>query len=152
MHIDLKYSNENGKTLSIFELVLEILKRHAQGIKLGEDFDVSILCDLEETGFCFGGSKQRCCTWMDSTESENLVTPRDGAPIELVALQYSILSWLTELNSKGLLLESGISITRTVKKIIQKSESQISTTSDSIATGQGNEIFRYVTEESVISF
>lgn len=61
---------------------------------------------------------QQCATWMDSGEKNNLVTPRDGATIELIALQYSILSWLTELNSKGLLQEAGVTVIRSVKKVI----------------------------------
>lgn len=28
-------------------------------------------------------------------------TPRDGAPIELVAMQYSILTWLATMHQKG---------------------------------------------------
>ena len=93
-----------------------------------------------------------CATWMDSIESDSLVTPRDGAPIELVALQYSILTWMTELNSKGLLLESGITVTKTVKKVITREDTQNLNSNASFDYGANEEIFRYVTEESEVFF
>ena len=37
-------------------------------------------------------------------------TPRDGAPIELVAMQYSVLTFLTELNAMGLYRYSGVDL------------------------------------------
>lgn len=63
-------------------------------------YDVRIRPDLEKTGFCFGGNTDNCGTWMDKMGSAEGVnrgvpaTPRDGAPIELVAMQYSILVFL----------------------------------------------------------
>ena len=35
-------------------------------------------------------------------------TPRDGAPVELVALEYSVLSFLDELSAKGLFAHKGV--------------------------------------------
>jgi glycogen debranching enzyme len=35
-------------------------------------------------------------------------TPRDGAPIELVAMQYSALKWLAELHQMGVLKQDGV--------------------------------------------
>jgi len=35
-------------------------------------------------------------------------TPRDGAPIELVAMQYSILAYLDKLNKKGQFAHNGV--------------------------------------------
>lgn len=70
-------------------------------------FQVKIECDIENTGFCFGGNKDNCGTWMDkmgSSDNKNKgvpATPRDGAPIELVAMQYSILQWLIQLKENG---------------------------------------------------
>lgn len=70
-----------------------------------QGFNIKIECDHEKTGFCFGGNKNNCGTWMDKMGSSDHTgnrgvpaTSRDGAPIELVALQYSVLSWLQELN------------------------------------------------------
>jgi glycogen debranching enzyme len=54
-------------------------------------FNISIRTDWAETGFIFGGNRDNCGTWMDkmgSAPSNKGVpaTPRDGAPIELVAI------------------------------------------------------------------
>jgi glycogen debranching enzyme len=69
-----------------------------------EGFDIKIVCD-EKTGFCFGGNKLNCGTWMDKMGSSDYTknrgvpaTPRDGAPIELVAMQYSVLVWCQEMH------------------------------------------------------
>ena len=91
--------------------------RNAQGIEFREwnagqqidahmqdqGFNVKISCD-QDTGFCFGGNEFNCGTWMDKMGSKWDVnkgvpaTPRDGAPIELVAMQYSVLTWLASLS------------------------------------------------------
>lgn len=84
-----------------------------------EGFNVKIHCDFENTGFCFGGNKDNCGTWMDKMGSSDVTgnrgvpaTPRDGAPIELVAMQYSILSWLGDLKRKGEIKYGGITVNR----------------------------------------
>jgi glycogen debranching enzyme len=68
-----------------------------------------------ETGFCFGGNQNNCGTWMDKMGSGEKnkgipATPRDGAPIELVALQYSVLSFLGENSGESLVLYKGIKL------------------------------------------
>jgi glycogen debranching enzyme len=115
------------------ELILEIVQRHCQGIEFREwnagekidahmkdvGFNVKIHCDIDKTGFCFGGNKDNCGTWMDKMGSSTITgnkgvpaTPRDGAPIELVAMQYSIVSWLASLHSAGKISQNGVQIER----------------------------------------
>ncbi len=65
-------------------------------------FNVNIKMD-PTNGFLFGGNAENCGTWMDKMGSSSNnkgvpATPRDGVPIELVALQYSVLSYLAELH------------------------------------------------------
>ena len=88
-------------------MIIEIVHKHCEGINFrewnagtqidahmkDEGFNINIYCDIESTGFCFGGNKHNCGTWMDKMGSSNLTgnkgipaTPRDGAPIELVAM------------------------------------------------------------------
>jgi glycogen debranching enzyme len=74
-----------------------------------EGFNVKISMD-KSNGFCFGGSQNNCGTWMDkmgsSVKTGNRgipATPRDGAPIELVAMQYSILRFVESLSDLGLI-------------------------------------------------
>ena len=75
-------------------------------------FNIKIKTDWE-TGFVIGGNRDNCGTWMDkmgSAASNKGVpaTPRDGAPIELVALQYSVLTFLANLNEQGKFAAAGV--------------------------------------------
>lgn len=105
--------------MTIEKLVYKILVIHASGINFRElnagpriddqmkddGFNVKVEADLSDTGFCFGGNSDNCGTWMDKMGSAPFVnkgspaTPRDGAPIELVGLQYSVLSFIAKLYS-----------------------------------------------------
>ena len=72
-----------------------------------QGFNVKIYMD-KVTGFCFGGNQYNCGTWMDKMGSGDKnrgtpATPRDGAPIELVAMLYSVLIFAHSLSEKGLL-------------------------------------------------
>ncbi len=65
-------------------------------------FNVNIKMD-PTNGFLFGGNAENCGTWMDKMGSSSNnkgvpATPRDGVPIELAGLQYSVLSYLAELH------------------------------------------------------
>ena len=81
-------------------------------------FNVKVHCS-ETNGYCFGGNVDNCGTWMDKMGSSDWTknrgkpaTPRDGAPIELVAMQYSILSWLAELHRTGKIPMDGVDFTK----------------------------------------
>ena len=77
-------------------------------------FNVKVEADLAQTGFCFGGNVDNCGTWMDKMGSAAQInkgvpaTPRDGAPVELVGLQYSVLSFLARLHSQGKFSREGV--------------------------------------------
>ena len=109
---------ESRWVTTIEQLIMKILQSHASGINFREwnagprideqmkenGFNIKVEADLEQTGFCFGGNPDNCGTWMDKMGSAPSInkgepaTPRDGAPIELVGLQYSVLSFLAKLN------------------------------------------------------
>ena len=107
---------------SIEDIVYEILKRHAGGIKYREanagpnldrvmtddGFNVEVHVDWN-TGLIHGGSQNNCGTWMDKMgESEKAGsvgvpgTPRDGAAVEINGLLKSALRFVIDLQSKGL--------------------------------------------------
>jgi len=46
----------------------------------------------------------------DGVNKGTPATPRDGAPIELVAMQYSILSWLASLSQSGVIKQKGVKV------------------------------------------
>lgn len=110
-----------GEPVPLREIVLECIGRHARGIDFvewnagksidahmkPEGFRVTVrMC--KETGLLLGGSLHNCGTWMDKMgEAPNHgtdgvpATPRDGAPVEITCLQYSVLSWLARLAAGG---------------------------------------------------
>lgn len=119
---------ESEWVMTIEQLIMKILQAHANGINFREwnagtkiddqmkdnGFNVKVEADLNDTGLCFGGNVDNCGTWMDKMGSAPMInkgvpaTPRDGAPIELVGLQYSVLQFLTDLNSKGQFSHAGV--------------------------------------------
>lgn len=115
--------------LTVSQLIQEILQKHAQGIKFREwnagikidehmkdnGFEIQIKLD-PTTGFLIGGNRDNCGTWMDkmgSAPSNKGVpaSPRDGAPIEITGLCYSVVSWLKDLHDQGKFEFSGVDIT-----------------------------------------
>ncbi|KAG6836985.1 hypothetical protein H0H93_016689 [Arthromyces matolae] len=106
---------------TVAEIIQEILQRHADGIRFreynagsnldmqmkDEGFEIDIHVDWK-TGFVFGGNQYNCGTWMDKMgESTKAGTkgipgsPRDGAPVEIVGLVKSALTWVAGLSAKG---------------------------------------------------
>ncbi|XP_045534389.1 glycogen debranching enzyme [Papilio machaon] len=98
----------------LHDVMQEALDVHFQGLVFRErnagraidahmsdkGFNVQIGID-PETGFPFGGNDANCGTWMDKMGSSEAAgtrgkpaTPRDGSAVELVALAYSVASWL----------------------------------------------------------
>ena len=105
----------------LHQVLQEILIRHFRGIDFMErnwghkidahmteaGFRVTVGVD-RETGFIFGGNKWNCGTWMDKMGSSSKAgnrgipsTPRDGAAVEIVGLSYSVLTWLVDMQAKG---------------------------------------------------
>ena len=93
-----------------------------------EGFHVQVSVD-STTGFVQGGNRWNCGTWMDKMGSYDdgihsnrghpatygfIVSlncrPRDGSAVELVALQFSTLSWLQTLHEQGHYRYDGIEV------------------------------------------
>lgn len=117
---------------SLGEILHEICQRHANGIHFREwnagpnldhamqdaGFQIDIDTDLE-TGLVKGGNIWNCGTWMDKMGDSHKAgnygqpaTPRDGAPIEIIGLIKSTVTWLSELHERGKFAHKGVIITR----------------------------------------
>ena len=79
-----------------------------------EGFDINIYVD-QATGFLHGGNQHNCGTWMDKMGSSEKTgnrgvpgTPRDGAPIELVALLFTALMFMQSMYEQGLVKTSKV--------------------------------------------
>ena len=113
---------------TVGEVVLEVFRRHAEGMKFTEanagvgldmqmkeeGFEIEIEVDWGN-GFVFGGNQNNCGTWMDKMgESERAGskgvpgTPRDGAAVEITGLLYSALKWVGEMGERGEFGEKGV--------------------------------------------
>jgi len=124
------YEDDVPKWASIADIIDDILTQHANGIHFrernagreiddrmqDEGFNVDIVRD-PETGFVFGGNPLNCGTWMDkmgsSTKAGNCgipATPRDGADVEIVALQHAVLRHLAVLHKEGWYPHAGVNI------------------------------------------
>ena len=117
-----------SETSSIEDVVQECLQRHAAGMHFrehdaGPDLDSQMTTegfniDIEvdwSNGFIYGGNEWNCGTWMDkmgeSTKAGNKGHPgtsRDGAPVEIIGMLYSVLHWVDGLKSAGKFKYDGV--------------------------------------------
>lgn len=120
-----------GVRRSLGAIVADVVQRHADGIAFrewragrgidahmkAEGFDVRVR-RMAETGLLQGGNAHNCGTWMDKMGESTAhgtdglpATPRDGAPVEMTGLQYSVLEWGAGAAARGLLPELGRGVT-----------------------------------------
>lgn len=120
-YVDYRGDEAFARSEPLKTIVQRIMQAHAEGIHFREwnagpaldavmrsaGFQIDIETDWR-TGFIHGGNQWNCGTWMDkmgeSTRAGNRgvpSTPRDGAPVELVALLKSALDWLATLPAYG---------------------------------------------------
>ncbi|EZG43752.1 putative glycogen debranching enzyme [Gregarina niphandrodes] len=104
-------------TRTVKDCVRYVLYAHYHGIAFREwnageridsqmtdsGFDVKVYRD-PETGFCLGGNRWNCGTWMDKMGSSAKAgnkghpsSPRDGAPVELTLALYHTLCWVSDI-------------------------------------------------------
>jgi glycogen debranching enzyme len=107
-----------SETVTVAEVVQTAMKRHYSGIEFREwnagpkldshmteeGFNIKIHFD-PNTGLLFGGNTKNCGTWMDkmgeSTKAGTMgvpASPRDGAPIEIIGMLKSTVSWLSSIS------------------------------------------------------
>ena len=107
-----------------------ILQSHAKGISFrewragkqideqmkDEGFNIKIYFN-KENGFIYGGNKSNCGTWMDKMGSSEKAgnkgipaSPRNGADIEIIALLYSTLRFVSQQNKKNTFKYSNVTL------------------------------------------
>ena len=124
---DTRVAEEEECIVSVLDLLQETLVRHVTGIGFTEENAGPRLDEhLKEagfyitagvdpvTGFVTGGSRHNCGTWMDKVGSSDVAgnrglpaTPRHGAAVELVALCYQAVTWMSVLHRAGQSSHSG---------------------------------------------
>lgn len=70
----------------------EIATAYSRGTRLGIAGD--------EGGLVLAGSPETNATWMDARGPDGAVTPRDGCPVEIEALWYSLLAHLEDVHKR----------------------------------------------------
>ena len=116
-----KKAKGEKRNMALCDIMQHILQAHAQGINFrewragkqideqmkDEGFNIKIYLN-KDNGFIYGGNKSNCGTWMDKMGSSEKAgnkgipaSPRNGADIEIIALLYSVLKFISEQNKKG---------------------------------------------------
>ncbi|KAL0228238.1 hypothetical protein RCL1_004381 [Eukaryota sp. TZLM3-RCL] len=117
--------SKSERILTLSDVIYEIFCRHALGIHFrernagrqiddrmqDEGFNINLYLD-STNGFIYGGNRFNCLTWCDKMGSSDKAhnrgipsTPRDGAPIDMVAALASALELAIELNEKNMFPE-----------------------------------------------
>jgi glycogen debranching enzyme len=120
--VDYEDSKAYSTKSTIREVMFEILKRHACGIRFvewnagpnldhamtAEGFNIEIKFD-PNTGLIFGGNRMNCGTWMDKMGDSGKAgtrgfpaTPRDGAAVEIIGLLKAVVFWVSKLAKNNL--------------------------------------------------
>ncbi|KAG0299304.1 hypothetical protein BGZ98_010155, partial [Dissophora globulifera] len=123
-------SEAYSTTVTLEDILVEILEAHAQGIHYREwnagsrldeqmsekGFQIDVDLDYT-TGFVTGGSQYNCGTWMDKMGESSKAgtkgvpaTPRDGADVEIIGLLKSSLRWTIDLHKRNKFRLSEIAI------------------------------------------
>ncbi|GMT14102.1 hypothetical protein PFISCL1PPCAC_5399 [Pristionchus fissidentatus] len=118
---DSVFGNGMEREEELRETMREAIERHWRGIEFRErnaggaideqmkdqGFNVSIRVN-RETGLMHGGNEFNCGTWMDKMGSSERAgnkglpaTPRDGAPVELQGLAFTVLSEMEKWSEEG---------------------------------------------------
>lgn len=104
-------------SMTLIEIIYNIIQHHWNGINIEEDFPISDsimhpkgrnikIFTNRQNGFIYGGNEFNCGTWMDKMGHDGMpVTSRHGANIEIIALLYSSLTWLSNL-AKNKIIDS----------------------------------------------
>ena len=128
-HNDKKSRNEK-RNIPLYEVMQTILQSHAKGISFrewragkqideqmkDEGFNIKIYFN-KENGFIYGGNKSNCGTWMDKMGSSEKAgnkgipaSPRNGADVEIIALLYSTLRFVSQQNKKNTFKYSNVTL------------------------------------------
>ena len=91
-----RYADDGGDERLLEERLVPALRSIAEAYRRGTDLGLRV----DERGLLEAGSAQLNATWMDARTSAGPVTPRDGLPVEIQALWFSLLAFLAERDDR----------------------------------------------------